>query len=184
MRLSTSCASRIGAVTRRIGSSAKHGVPSGIACSEPLKRTPAMWSRNRSGKQDEQSQKPPGAKLPSWTSPSFLRLTNTNRLPDIKRLIHKSSLRAIISADDCLHADCDIVADKVSLRRVVDAEGGGDPGADSTGCGTFIPDSEKPEGRVARKHTSNRSVQYALLTTVCHLNGSGPSGIVQSRPWD
>ena len=35
-----------GAVTRRIGSSAKNTVPSGIACTSPVKRSSARWSSN------------------------------------------------------------------------------------------------------------------------------------------
>ena len=38
-RVSTSCASGSGAVTRRIGSSAKTGVPSGMAWTSPVKRS-------------------------------------------------------------------------------------------------------------------------------------------------
>ena len=39
-RVSTSCASGSGAVTRRIGSSAKNSVPSGMAWTSPVKRNP------------------------------------------------------------------------------------------------------------------------------------------------
>ena len=44
-RVSTSCASAIGAVTRRIGSSGKNTVPSGMACTSPLKRSVSSEAR-------------------------------------------------------------------------------------------------------------------------------------------
>ena len=50
MRVSTSCASGSGAVTRRSGSSGKNTVPSGSASRSPVKRRPASRSRNESSK--------------------------------------------------------------------------------------------------------------------------------------
>ena len=48
-RVSTSWACGNGAMTRRIGSSGKNTVPSGNASTSPVKRSPARYSRSRSG---------------------------------------------------------------------------------------------------------------------------------------
>ena len=73
--------------------------------------------------QQEQSQKAPWTHLPSWATAPFLGFTNANRLPDIKRFIHKDfPLWAVCDTATLREHQCDVVVDDSLVHRCTAAK--------------------------------------------------------------